>query len=785
MLMNRRVSLLFSNGGGPCGSFLVACLLGAVLSPLAHGCEPPPIIGGERVTGTRWSGVVCLTYPDAKGRHIALGTGTLVARNLVLTAAHCLDDPPGRKFNPRLLRVYVGNGRDGGRFSGQFEVERAVAHPLYRLPAWGTPEGEIPREANDGYDFAYLVLKRPVPDVVQVIRPLHGEVEELTPGVPLALVGFGRREAAGDPSMTGYKNELRLPFEAYVGRTEFSLRGTRARMLDRGDFGGPALVQVRGEWRLLGVCLPGSAHGGTARFGLAMPAVHWAQWDSGVDLGVPKGKIRIDAETANNRLRFVTWLRGEGEVELALRELRKALDFLQENPEAHAELARLRMILGEGGAAIEAARRAAKLDPFEFSGLLAHALFRAARFEEMREPLAFARKIDPEAALLARLEWLGGCLRGEQAAVDRAVQSHREYVFARDEIRRGLVTGMLARYRSSQRPPYWSFSLRTWRWPSPEPVLIAEDRIGSELYRKEVRLERVESVRLELHRKTAPVGGPLHDELVLSGREGMYHASKRSPDGSVSKGTDSSVIHFEFPVTERATTLRWKRALERVAICSNLPEVLLPRETGEPGAELARALARLEARPHRREAWEGVVPLLGEGEERPARRVLEGLRRGEREARERERAWALTHLSEPRVMPDLAKHGHHRLLDCVMQARGESLEWRFAAKEGGPVRLSIPLASIGEVAPATEQWPPVSLRREPDRTVAWLVKKMDGVRLRAREGESFTFRQGDEQRALPDFLVPKTLITGSAYEGTRRLEIFAFCRALEVLKDRP
>ncbi|MCG7629073.1 trypsin-like peptidase domain-containing protein [Epibacterium sp. MM17-32] len=80
-------------------------------------------------------------------------TGTLIASNLVLTAAHCVyDAQTGRRVNPRGIRFEAG--LDGRRFKAARMVSKAVIHPSYQFRAGG--------DAQLGHDIAVLRLSTPI-----------------------------------------------------------------------------------------------------------------------------------------------------------------------------------------------------------------------------------------------------------------------------------------------------------------------------------------------------------------------------------------------------------------------------------------------------------------------------------------------------------------------------------------------------------------------------------------------------------------------------------------------
>ncbi len=80
-------------------------------------------------------------------------TGTLIASNLVLTAAHCVYDArTGRRVTPSGIRFEAG--LDGRNFKAARTVAKAVVHPSYEFKASG--------RVQLGHDIAVLRLSSPI-----------------------------------------------------------------------------------------------------------------------------------------------------------------------------------------------------------------------------------------------------------------------------------------------------------------------------------------------------------------------------------------------------------------------------------------------------------------------------------------------------------------------------------------------------------------------------------------------------------------------------------------------
>lgn len=157
-------------------------------------------------------------------------SATLIAPELVLSAAHCVFDADGRSLAPEAITFRAG--LRNGTAAATRQVARLAAHPGF------TPGGALTAQ-NIAHDLALLELAAPVPSHEIAPFALHGEAVRAG---PVSTVSYGQ------------------------GRAELPSRQRQCRLLDRqggvlmfdcdvtfGSSGAPVFSHLNGRGRILSV----------------------------------------------------------------------------------------------------------------------------------------------------------------------------------------------------------------------------------------------------------------------------------------------------------------------------------------------------------------------------------------------------------------------------------------------------------------------------------------------------------------------------------------------------
>lgn len=192
--------------------------------------ESQSIVGGQVVFPDRFRAVGALARERQEGGFFAFCTGTLIAPDFVLTAAHCVQGG-----NPERIFFLIGSRSD--------LFEEAI--PAKRL----TLSARFERDAlGRGNDIALVELSEPV-SIVEPL-PIHREhIGEELLGKVFTAVGFGITEPGrGDG---GIKRAVELTLDGFDDQLIFY--GSKTANICSGDSGGPDLMDFDGELRVIGV----------------------------------------------------------------------------------------------------------------------------------------------------------------------------------------------------------------------------------------------------------------------------------------------------------------------------------------------------------------------------------------------------------------------------------------------------------------------------------------------------------------------------------------------------
>ncbi len=221
--------------------------------------EPPQIIGGRVVGPGRWPFVVRIDTPTK------FCTGSLVAPNWILTAAHCLVDHDGSVDDPSDIAVFLGHDWDKGVCENtreEEEIGRVVVHPDYDYVGAGFRN-----------DAALVEILRPAAaSPVNILTP--GEEAQHAPsGAAATVIGWGRLSNGSYPRVL---REVEIPlmtpedcrensfWESDVVHERTLCAGVEGKGHWSGDSGGPLVVSLPdGEWGQVGT----TSMGGGARTG--------------------------------------------------------------------------------------------------------------------------------------------------------------------------------------------------------------------------------------------------------------------------------------------------------------------------------------------------------------------------------------------------------------------------------------------------------------------------------------------------------------------------------------
>ncbi len=238
--------------------------LSLLLLLTAYACEPADFERGDEELGTSsaaivngsneygWQAVGALTvFYGGYGYAGSFCTATLIDEEWILTAAHCLTEHEDMPLAPDNVFFFVGTDArpswgDDPRDGDLYAVDEFHIHPDYQ-------------GLMNTNDIGLVHLSRPLTDVTAF--PFNDEdLTDALVGEGVFYAGFGVTNGANNAG-GGIKRSTTLPIDSiyetyYAHSYDDSNSGVCF-----GDSGGPGLLQIDGEWLVIGVNSAGDSEG--------------------------------------------------------------------------------------------------------------------------------------------------------------------------------------------------------------------------------------------------------------------------------------------------------------------------------------------------------------------------------------------------------------------------------------------------------------------------------------------------------------------------------------------
>ncbi len=214
----------------------LSVLLLALIS--AHTFAKDYIVGGQNVKSSDpiQASTVGIFDPSPDGKTGSLCTGTLVRKDMAVTAAHCLSNPGAK---PSII------------FGPDLHSPSAIHRPVDGMlvnPKWQTHAGK----GMDQGDIALVKFDGKLPKAYKPVPEVSSD-KEIKAGSEVTLAGYGISDAQKKTGAGVLRETKVRVLKNRPGKTEMILDQSHGRGACHGDSGGPAFLKTGKRISLAGV----------------------------------------------------------------------------------------------------------------------------------------------------------------------------------------------------------------------------------------------------------------------------------------------------------------------------------------------------------------------------------------------------------------------------------------------------------------------------------------------------------------------------------------------------